>query len=450
MVGERLMAKRGERELRTAVRRLLNSVQPRLPTAHGLLGDGHGNVDIPTRPGYVHVRLYGDDSQLEQVFAKRWSATEGTPVIVGELPQQPGFRQLIDIDWGTWLNQGGYSYTGTAYLQQHGWTHEWDRGDTTYIAAEQFAPMGLGPTSPATWEAFVRPGIYPYGTSYKHWPGGFTDDLETLVPTVPGFRYIGLYINPVTNTLHGVTGSVVPPDYYPWYDYIPTLPTGTIIPIGVIELGWGNTTLGTQNIHDLRGFVQPLGGTLTPGPHASTHQNGGTDEVSVGGLSGLLADKQDAGWLQSKAISTNAPAHNDVLTYHTGTAQWTPTPGLPTGTWVWETVYFTMTGNLSTGVQGLRTYVPGTYIIDSVLASVGTPPETQEVIVDVNKNGVTIFTNQANRPTVITGTYYDAGTPDIVDLEAGDYLTYDVDQVGVGVTGADLTVHVRCKQGVKT
>jgi len=38
--------------------------------------------------------------------------------------------------------------------------------------------------------------------------------------------------------------------------------------------------------------TQSTGGGGEPDPHAASHQNGGTDEINVGGLSGLLADGQ--------------------------------------------------------------------------------------------------------------------------------------------------------------
>lgn len=48
-----------------------------------------------------------------------------------------------------------------------------------------------------------------------------------------------------------------------------------------------------------------------PGPHAASHQDGGTDEINVGGLSGLLADDQ-------------TPLAHDIITKHTAS-------GLTTG-----------------------------------------------------------------------------------------------------------------------
>lgn len=61
--------------------------------------------------------------------------------------------------------------------------------------------------------------------------------------------------------------------------------------------------------------------------HAKTHQDGGTDEIDVSGLSGKLADAQNAGWLCTKAISTAAPDEDDVLVW--SGSEWAPTALTP-------------------------------------------------------------------------------------------------------------------------
>jgi hypothetical protein len=71
------------------------------------------------------------------------------------------------------------------------------------------------------------------------------------------------------------------------------------------------------------------------------------------------------------------------------------------------------------------------------------------LIVDVNKAGTTIFTTQANRPTIAIGaTDDDSGTPEVTALTEGDVVSIDIDQVGSTVAGADLTVEVVCTQAV--
>jgi len=85
---------------------------------------------------------------------------------------------------------------------------------------------------------------------------------------------------------------------------------------------------------------------------------------------------------------------------------------------------------------------PSSITIKSVRAMVGTAPTGAAIILDIHKNGTTIFTTQANRPTIaIDGN--DSGevtNMDVTTLAKGDYLTLDVDQIGSTVAGKDLVV----------
>lgn len=83
-----------------------------------------------------------------------------------------------------------------------------------------------------------------------------------------------------------------------------------------------------------------------------------------------------------------------------------------------------------------------TLTLVKVRASVGTSPTGSSLIVDVNKNGTTIFTTQGNRPTIAASGTTGTGTPDVTTLADGDYLTVDIDAVGSTISGADLTVQV--------
>ena len=82
--------------------------------------------------------------------------------------------------------------------------------------------------------------------------------------------------------------------------------------------------------------------------------------------------------------------------------------------------------------------------ITKVTAHVQTAPTGATLIVDINKNGTsTIFDTAGDRIMIAAGTTEDSSTVfDATDgvLAAEDYLTFDVDQVGSTVAGADLSV----------
>ncbi len=68
--------------------------------------------------------------------------------------------------------------------------------------------------------------------------------------------------------------------------------------------------------------------------------------------------------------------------------------------------------------------------------------------VDVNKNGITIFTTQTKRPIIPAGNDKDTSdTPDIVSFTADtDYLTIDIDAIGSSAAGSDLVIQIKFKR----
>lgn len=65
-------------------------------------------------------------------------------------------------------------------------------------------------------------------------------------------------------------------------------------------------------------------------------------------------------------------------------------------------------------------------------------------ILDINKNGTTIFTTQANRPTFL----YSAGnnaivtpTPDVTSFSENDLLSFDIDQIEGG-SAANIRIEI--------
>lgn len=106
---------------------------------------------------------------------------------------------------------------------------------------------------------------------------------------------------------------------------------------------------------------------------------------------------------------------------------------------------FTVPSTLNTGVSKARFYAPIGFTVSNVRVSVGTAPTGSSIVVDVLKNGSTIFTTSGNRPTINVGSFVDnSSVPDYPAgvLVAGDYLTISIVQVGSSVAGSDLTVQI--------
>lgn len=104
--------------------------------------------------------------------------------------------------------------------------------------------------------------------------------------------------------------------------------------------------------------------------------------------------------------------------------------------------------NLAVSTGTHRFYVHGptglAWTITGCWASVGVAPTGAAILVDINKNGTTIFTTQGNRPTIAASGFASGrvANMDVATLADGDYLTADIDQVGSTIPGQDILVFI--------
>jgi len=108
-----------------------------------------------------------------------------------------------------------------------------------------------------------------------------------------------------------------------------------------------------------------------------------------------------------------------------------------------EQAVFGQAGPLAVKTYTSRWYVEQAGTLLTVRASVGTAPTGATIIVDVFKNGTTVFTGGSGRPTIATSGFTATGTPAVTSVAAGDYFTISITQVGSTVAGADATVTLR-------
>lgn len=123
----------------------------------------------------------------------------------------------------------------------------------------------------------------------------------------------------------------------------------------------------------------------------------------------------------------------------------------PDGAWrapnLGDLITLRVAGTLAAGGSSPDRYYNDTGVtltLRAVRVNVRVAPTGQAARFDLNKNGVTVFTTQANRPTIAIGavTSGKVSNLDIVTLADGDYLTLDVDQVGSTVAGSDALAQV--------
>lgn len=106
---------------------------------------------------------------------------------------------------------------------------------------------------------------------------------------------------------------------------------------------------------------------------------------------------------------------------------------------------FTIDGVLIVNTYNTKVWVvPKACTIGKVWVRIGTAPTGSSVVVDILKNGTSIFpTNPSNRPTVTSGnTKDDSATPDTTSLAAGDELTVQVVSVGSTTPGTTAVITI--------
>lgn len=101
-------------------------------------------------------------------------------------------------------------------------------------------------------------------------------------------------------------------------------------------------------------------------------------------------------------------------------------------------ISFNLTGVAVTGTKQAQILMPAAATITKVITYSDTQPTGSSILVDVNINGVTIFTDQGKRPEILAGTNTaDSDLPDITVLVQDSRLSVDVDQKGSSVAGGD-------------
>jgi len=107
-----------------------------------------------------------------------------------------------------------------------------------------------------------------------------------------------------------------------------------------------------------------------------------------------------------------------------------------------RTIMWYVDGTLTTGTsQSARIYMDFPATILKARAYADTAPTGAALLFDINKNGSTIWSTQANRLTIAAGAQAgNTATFNTTALSVDDYLTLDIDQAGSTVAGADLTV----------
>ncbi len=418
----------GKRRLTKSLNTLDAIKQNNIIEFPGLLGcqfKGQTLVEVPKRDGYVYVRLRGDPNEVIQAYNGQVSPVYGLPVIV-----------IRDATFSRYIikgrNLGQYSNWGTSsYLPRHGAQHSFPDdswgSDIVWVYDRQFMPLLISPTSGSVGSGYVyiNPDVYYWNDVWIYAGAINSPNLLPYKPTNDTAKLVVIYLD-ISGSVQVIAGAtfdvanITTPQIIP---YLPALPVDAAIPLGAVRLLSGTTAISWGEIYDLRPIVA---GNDYPAPYLIQDEGvtrtrrsylnfiGGT----VWAIDNAGDDSTDIIISGTTAGAAASYAHQTILTF---------------------------VGDLTVADNPLHLYneLGSNQTISKVFLSVATAPTDCSIIVDVHKNGVTIFTNQAHRPTILDSGLFGYTTDiDVPAWDEDDYLTAHIDQIGSGTAGSDLVVHI--------
>ena len=155
------------------------------------------------------------------------------------------------------------------------------------------------------------------------------------------------------------------------------------------------------------------------------------------------ADNINAGTLNTERFSAYADliAENKIGVSNTQVAAGDHTHG---GVGNANDIHLIMDGVLTESQEVFSVVVPRASEIEKVYLHCRNTGTSGNTIIDVNRNGTTIFSTQSNRPTLA---YNDSdrvisAIPDIQELSEGDVLSVDIDEAAAGAEGLSLVIRL--------
>lgn len=237
---------------------LTNRFSPKPHYIRGLMGDGRGNVEVPDKPDKIFARFNRGSTEFFEVFNRTVNPVDGWPILIGELPWQPGLTQVVDTDWAAYEQSGWGQNLGDT--SAHAPTHEWPDtspgSDPISIYTRAIIPLRAYVAGSGTTTVFVN--SYEYDPSGTVWGGVPGIDLQPIinVTTTGTMRYAGIYLDVSNNTLGVVTGNttVHTPALEP---PLVSFPAG-VLPSARIRLYGSQTSVTEADIVDARRLFTPF------------------------------------------------------------------------------------------------------------------------------------------------------------------------------------------------
>lgn len=250
-----------------------------IPGVLGVPIGGVKTVEVPSREGYVYVRLRNSTSELVQVYNDQVSPVYGLPVLIKKDDIDPSRYVVAGRDLGMYQNWGT-----SPYLPKHGNTHRfWEGGggDVVFVEDRQMMPLLVHPSGTSgACNVVIEPDVYYQDGQWKYGGNTGSPDLCSLKPTDGTAKMVLLYLDSASNpqVVAGSTFSAGLTGTVQVLPFVPSLPSTSSVPLAWIRLVSGTERIGWTNIYDARPWIVGDGAVST-GTSRHIIQDEGVNEV---------------------------------------------------------------------------------------------------------------------------------------------------------------------------
>lgn len=387
--------------------------------------------------------------QVVKVKNNRVPSQMGWPIKIG---YQSGSHLLQVLE--TW---DIFSDQSIPDIPSHSETQQWPSIDTLWVRGEQILPGLFVPSTGLILQ------VYGFVYFISDSSGGLFHLLPNqeidMTAYIPGSdaKFILIEVDDAGG-LHYTSGSTVASRALLEYEHIPP-PTNTFRPLVAVKVYFGQTEFiknaDDTDIIDLRWAGFGSGGQATAIEWADilnvptefnpdiTVTNPLYPRIYTSTVAPTVNEDSSAGYKRGDVIiDTVALVVYQAASVAIGAAVWY-SGGSGSGSGGG--------GDINIRIDGALAVAPNVYYVlitkdttsTKVYITCDNPGTAGSTIVDVHLNGTTIFTTQANRPTLA---YNDAngwaysGAPDVVSFVEGDILIIDIDQIATGAEGLTLVL----------
>lgn len=426
-----------------------------------LLGNHDGVVEVPDYPSYVYYRI---GEQVGVAYNNRVPALRDLAVFIGKDPLQPHIEQVLGMRPAARYSEDDIPSSAT---QEHAETHRYMgsglRGgtDPLWVELRQFMPFRA--TAAGDLAIYVHRGILWTGSAWETYETSDTIDLADELPTGDSKACYVLVTIDTSGDVITTTGSQVDQADL-GLDDIPAAPADTAMVLAAVRLYTGQTEIvearTDTDIIDLRyPYYHTHDERYTPSADMDLDSLADVTISSPADKELLAYDDSSGEWINQTAEEAGlnivsieeqdgTPAVAAVSLIKVSNGHLTDEGGGEVSIAIPDEIAAPgWTLNVDGAIEAVSDVgafvAQGEGAIQAVYIRCDDPGTAGSTIVDVHKNGTTIFTTQANRPTLA---YDDAdgvaksGDPEVTVLAENDVLTVDIDQAATGAENLTVVV----------